>query len=240
MAHMLSPFDFAGSRRDWIDEGKKRFLASAYLLMAGGVMVSAGAAWLVAGNAGMRDALFTADGFTPLGWIVTLAPLAIVLLFRQALMRLSANAARALFLVYTALVGASLASIVTLYTGASIAGTFAGVAIGFGILSFVAGHLKADLTRTTRFMTFTLFGLLAAMLINFVLRSSDLDFTLALLIVLFFSFGTMVDTQRLEALYGAEADAGVQEKGAIMGALMLYLDLLNPFIAMVRLVGRRR
>lgn len=237
----LSPFNgFDRSQFEPIDKSRRQFMTSTYRLMGAGVVISAVTALLVSHNVLLRAALFTDDGFTIMGWGIVVAPLMIVLLFRHALTRLSGDGARALFLIYTALVGASLASIIMLYTGLSIGETFAGVAIGFVFLSFVASHMKTDLTPTARFLSFSIVGLIAAMALNLVVRSTELDLTVALVTVLFFGFGTMVDTQRLDVLYDEAAGSGMLEKGAILGALTLYLDLLNPFVAALRIAGRRR
>ncbi|MGN6121506.1 MAG: Bax inhibitor-1/YccA family protein [Sphingomonas oligoaromativorans] len=219
---------------------RARFMASAYGLMASGVIISAAAAFLVTSNAVVGDLLFTREGPTLTGWAVTFAPLAIVFAFREVVSRLSADVARAVFLTYAALVGASLASILLYFTTISVGETLAGVAIGFAALAAMGAVTKTDLSRMQSFLTFTIVGLLAAMMLNLVVGSRDVDMGLSGLIVLFFSVVTLHDTQRLARIYEEEAGNRTPAKAAIVGALTLYLDLLNPFLAMVRIVGRKR
>lgn len=239
------PFqEFGGDRSDWRQnraaEARARFMASSYGLMAGGLMISAAAAFLVSRHPQLRDALLSQNGPTLVGWCVMLSPLLIAVSFRQAVMRLSADAARAFFLTYAALVGVSLANVLLVFTSASVGETLAAVSIGFAALAGVGSILKTDLSRAKGFMVFTLCGLMAAMIFNLLVGSRELDLGLSLLIILFFSFATLHDTQRLEQVYDEEAGLGLLEKGAILGALTLYLDLLNPLVAVWRIAGRRR
>lgn len=220
--------------------GRGRFFASAYGLMACGVTVSATAAFFVAHTPALTQALFRADGLTPAGWAVTFAPLGLVLLYGPAVMRLSADAARALFFVYAALVGASLADIVALFTAGSIGETLAGVALGFAGLALLGATMKTDFSHAGTFLTFTLVAIAGASLLNLLVGSRGLDLALSLVVILFFSVATLYDARRLKRVYEEEAGGNMLDKGAILAALTLYLDLLNPFLAMLRFTGRRR
>jgi FtsH-binding integral membrane protein len=207
--------------------------------MAGGVAVSAGAAWFVAHNTALANALFAAGGLTTLGWVVTLAPLGLVLVLSAGIDRLGASAAGLIFLVYAALVGLSLGGLLLAYTGSSLAATFLGAAAGFAALAWSGTTARRDLSGFQSFFTIALVGLLASMLINLLLRSPAFELALSAAGILLFAGLTAFDAQRFTRLYSQSARED-RQRLAIVGALTLYLDFLNLFLLLLRFSGRRR
>jgi FtsH-binding integral membrane protein len=140
-----------------------------------------------------------------------------------------------------ALVGASLASISIVYTGASVAMTFFVTAGTFGAMSLWGYTTKRDLTGFGSFLFMGLIGILLASLANFFFKSAALSFVISVLGVLIFTGLTAWDTQKIKnTYYAVGGDTAVAGKAAIMGALALYLDFLNIFLFLLRFMGNRR
>jgi len=228
---------FAADARQ--DPGLRAYMAAVYLRMAGGIAASAATSWLVGHNATLATALFTADGLTTLGWIVTFAPLGLVLLLSAGINRLSAAAAGLIFLGYAVLVGLSLGGLLLAYTGASLATTLVATAAGFAALAWAGSVSRRDLSGFGAFLTIGLVGLIVAMLVNLFVRSTGFDMMLSVVGVLLFAGLTAFDAQRVKRLYYETAGEG-RERSAILGALSLYLDFLNLFLFLLRFNGQRR
>jgi FtsH-binding integral membrane protein len=133
-----------------------------------------------------------------------------------------------------------LASIFLQYTGASIARTFFISAASFGALSLYGYTTKRDLSPIGSFLIMGLFGLILAMLVNFFLRSTGLDFAISAIGVFIFAGLVAWDTQRIKEMYSAMDDGTVAGRKAVMGALALYLDFINLFLFLLRFLGNRR
>jgi FtsH-binding integral membrane protein len=178
---------------------------------------------------------------TILGWVVMLAPIGLVLLLSFRIMQMSQAAAQATFWGYAAMVGASLASILIAYTGASVAMTFFVTAGTFGAMSLWGYTTKRDLTGFGSFLFMGLIGLILASLANFFFKSPVMDFVISVVGVLIFTGLTAWDTQKIKnTYYAVGGDTAVAGKAAIMGALALYLDFLNIFLFLLRFMGNRR
>jgi FtsH-binding integral membrane protein len=153
---------------------------------------------------------------------------------------LSAEAARGLFFVYAALVGVSLSTIFHIYTGSSITRVFFISAATFGALSIWGYTTKRDLSGFGTFLFMGLIGVVIASLVNLFLRSSGLDWLISIIGVGVFAGLTAYDTRRIKGMYDRGDDAASAGRKAVMGALSLYLDFINLFMMMLRLMGNRR
>jgi hypothetical protein len=184
----------------------------------------------------------TATGYslTGLGWIAFLAPLGLVLWMSFGIQRMSVGTAQTVFWVYAALMGVSLAPILLIYTGASIAKVFFITAASFGALSLYGYTTTRDLTAYGSFLIMGLIGLIIASLVNIFLASSALDFVISCVGVLVFAGLTAWDTQKIKEMYDPMDDGTVAGRKAVMGALTLYLDFINLFLMLLRLFGDRR
>ena len=234
---------------DTMDTGLRAHMLRVYNYMVGALALTGAVAWLVANTPALYNSLFhevmTANGYTQsptlLGWVVMLAPLAMVFLLSYRIMQMSQQAAQATFWVYAAMVGASLAYILKLYTGASVAMTFFVTAATFGAMSLWGYTTKRDLTGMGNFLFMGLIGILIAMVANFFFKSPAIDFVVSVLGVLIFTGLTAWDTQKIKnTYYAVGGDVAVAGKAAIMGALALYLDFLNIFLFLLRFLGNRR
>ena len=248
----------AGSRTAEIDAGLRAHMNKVYSTMSVGMVITAVAAWAIAGLATTTDAnlaaaqlpngkLLTNFGLmiygTWLKYVIMLAPLAVLFLGMGAVMRrASAAGAQLFFFVFATLIGLSLSSIFIRYTGHSITQTFLVTAIAFAGLSLFGYTTKSDISGWGSFLIMGVIGLVVAMIVNIFLQSPALLFAISAIGVLLFAGLTAYDTQNIKNEYLAHAHHGDQEwlaKSAIFGALNLYLDFLNMFTFLLMLMGNR-
>jgi FtsH-binding integral membrane protein len=232
-----------------IDTGLRAHMLKVYNYMTGALVLTGVVAYVVASTPALLNMLYrtvpTAGGMnlqpTILGWVVMLAPLAMVFFLSFRVMKMSLHAAQATFWAYAALVGASLSFILIIYTGASVATTFFVTAATFGTMSLWGYTTKRDLSGFGHFLMMGLIGLLIAMVVNMFIQSSAMNFVVSILGVLIFTGLTAWDTQKIKNNYYMIAGDGTMAgKMAVMGALSLYLDFLNIFLFLLRFLGDRR
>jgi FtsH-binding integral membrane protein len=217
-----------------VDAGLRAYMLRVYNYMAAGVALTGVVAMLTYQLTG--PALLQ----SPLMWVFILAPLGLVFYISSRINTLSAEAARGLFFVYAALVGVSLSTIFHIYTGSSITRVFFISAATFGALSIWGYTTKRDLSGVGTFLFMGLIGVVIASLVNLFLRSSGLDWLISIIGVGVFAGLTAYDTQRIKGMYDRGDDAASAGRKAVMGALSLYLDFINLFMMMLRLMGNRR
>ena len=147
-----------------------------------------------------------------------------------------------MFWAFAALMGLSLSSIFVVYTGTSITRIFFITAATFGTVSLWGYTTKRDLTAMGSFLMMGLIGIVIASVVNMFMGSSMLQFVISVLAVLIFTGLTAYDTQQLKNNYYSYASGGEETLGrsAVMGALNLYLDFINIFIALLQLFGDLR
>ena len=228
-----------GARTDAYDAGLRSYMLSVYNYMASGVLLTGIVALLFA-KTGWSQAMYNpAGGASALGWIVTLSPLAVVMVMSFGQNRLSTATLQTLFWVYAGLVGLSLSTLFMVYTDASIAQVFFATAAGYAALSLWGYTTKRDLTGMGSFLMVGLIAVIVASLVNLFLGSSLLQMGLSVIGVIVFAGLTAWDTQRLKSEYLAYGSSQAAEKLAIMGALSLYLNLINMFQLLLGLMGQR-
>jgi FtsH-binding integral membrane protein len=246
---MQDPFrtqTYQPSQAATADAGLRAYFLKIYNLMASGLALTGILALFTANSSAMLNALYTVDanghmGMSGLGWLVTLAPIGLVMWISFGINRLSATAAQGIFWLYSGLMGLSLSTIFLAYTGESIARTFFVTAGTFGAMSLYGYTTKKDLTGFGSFLIMGLWGIIIASLVNLFLQSSGLAFATSLIGVFIFIGLTAYDTQKLKAIYYQASGSGeMLAKMAILGALNLYLDFINMFIMLLRFMGDRR
>jgi FtsH-binding integral membrane protein len=152
---------------------------------------------------------------------------------------MSATKARNLFYVYAALMGVSLASVLLMFSTASVARAFFITAGAFAALSLYGYTTKRSLSAMGSFMMIGLFGLIIAMVVNIFLASTAIDMMISVVGVLIFAGLTAWDTQKIKLMYMAGDSEAERTKKSIFGALMLYLDFINMFMFILHLFGNR-
>ena len=222
-----------------IDEGLRSYMLRVYNYMTAGLVITGAVAWFTSQWAMSSQANAELLYASPLAWVIMLSPLAFVMVLSFGINKLSASTAQTIFWAFAAVMGLSLSSIFLVYTGASIAKVFFISAATFGAMSLYGYTTKRDLTGIGNFLIMGLIGLVIASVVNIFLRSSGLDFVISAVGVLIFVGLTAYDTQKIKESYSASFGAEVLAKGAIMGALSLYLDFINLFLMLLRLFGNR-
>lgn len=219
------------------DAGLRNYMVGVYKHMAIALLITAVVSMMAASSQAFMQLLFA----TPLKWIVMFAPLAIALYMGVKFHTMPANTVQTLLYVYGGAMGLSLAFIFLVYTGESIARTFLITASTFGAMSIYGYTTKRDLTAFGSFLMMGVMGIVIASLLNIFMQSSALGFAISILSVVLFTGLTAYDVQRIKEIYfqvsGSKED---ESKMAVYGALQLYMDFINLFIALLRFFGDRK
>jgi FtsH-binding integral membrane protein len=217
------------------DEGLRRHMLGVYRNMALGLGITALVALLIASTPALYQPIFG----TPLKWVAIFAPLAFVLFFTFRVERMTTAQARTAFYAFASVMGVSMASIFLVFTGTSIALAFFSAAAVFAGMSLWGYSTNVDLSRWTTFLMVGLIGVMIASVVNLFVGSSTLQLVFSIVGVLVFTGLTAWDTQRLKSEYLAYAGSERADKLAVMGALSLYLNLINLFQLLLSLFGQR-
>jgi uncharacterized protein len=205
-----------------------------YAWMGGGLLVTAFMAMATLSSPALLTALFS-NRLVFYGLIF--GELGLVIAISGAINRLSAGVASSLFILYAALNGVTMSVIFAVYTAESVASTFLVTAAMFGAMSAYGALTRRDLTGWGSFLFMGLIGVVIASLVNIFTRSSAASWVISALGVIVFTGLTAYDTQKIKAMAAAGAEG---RKPAILGALTLYLDFINLFLMLLRLLGNRR
>lgn len=219
---------------------QRSFVSSVFTWMFVALLVTAGLAYAFGTSVPLIKLLWSGYGFTPLGWVVTFAPVGLVLLMSFGYNKLSANAMTLIFVLYAALMGMSLGFIFLIYAMSTIFQAFFITAGMFGVMAIVGYTTKIDLTKFGSIMFMGLIGIVIASVVNLFLRSDAMGFIISIVGVLVFTGLTAYDMQQIKR-YGQVAASGDenQRKMVIQSALKLYLDFINLFLMILRLLGRK-
>jgi len=222
------------------------FIRSVYNWMAIGLALTGFVAFYVSHSEAMLRLLFEVVGNqlrpTLLFYGLIIGELALVFSLASRVSKMQASTATALFVLYAALNGATLSSIFLIYTRSSITSVFFICAATFIACSIYGMITKRDLTSMGQFMFMGLIGIIIASVVNFFIQSSGISIIISYIGVIVFVGLTAYDTQKLKTMALTQPDdlgAGVVRKGAIIGALTLYLDFINMFIFMLHIFGAR-
>ena len=219
----------------YVDEGLRSYMLRVYNYMASALALTA----IVAAGMAMNPSWIISLSQSGLIWVPAIATLGLVFFLSFRVHKLSATTAQALFWAYAALNGVTFSIYFLIYTGESIGLTFAVTAATFGAMSLYGYTTKRDLTGMGSFLFMGLIGLIIAMVVNIFLQSTILHFAASAIGVLIFTGLTAYDTQRIKSMYFYLDGAEAITKGAVMGALALYLDFINLFIMLLQFLGNR-
>ena len=217
-----------------IDGDRRSYMLRIYNYMAAGVGLTTLVAWTTYQLTGPELLK------NPLMWVFVLAPLVLVFVISARINTLSVATARWLFFAYAALVGVSLSTLFHIYTNSSITRVFFITATMFGALSIFGQTTKRDLSGMGTFLFMGLIGIIIAMLVNFFLRSSGLDWLISVVGVGVFAGLTAYDNQRIKAMYDSADNEVARGRKSVIAALSLYLNFINLFLMLLRLAGGRR
>ncbi len=236
-----------------IDRGLQAYMSKVYALMAGAMIITGLVAYIVGMDfkaavngqpttlipVALLDAMYN----TGLKYVIMFAPLAFVFGLAAMVNRMSASMAQTVFWIFAGVMGLSIAWIFVVFTGVSIAKTFFITAIAFGGLSLWGYTTKKDLSGMGTFLMMGLIGLIVASIVNIFLESSAMQWAISCIGVLIFAGLTAYDTQNIKNTYlqmrNTPGGDAYLEKGAVMGALSLYLDFINMFMFLLQFLGNR-
>ena len=219
-------------------EASTVFLAKVFNLMTLGLGITGIVAFLTA-NTGLAATIIG----SPLFMILILVELGLVFFLSARVEKIQAATASSLFIGYSVLNGLTLSVIFLAYTSTSIAGTFFIAAGMFGAMAVYGLVTKRDLSGLGSFLFMGLVGIIIASIVNIFLHSSSVYWAISFLGVLIFTGLTAYDVQKIKRIgeegIMAQGDEVVR-KGAVMGALTLYLDFINLFLMLLRFFGGSR
>ncbi len=235
MKSIPSPHDFQ------IALENSRFMSRVYVWMTLGILLTA----IIASYFGNNEALVMTLIANPLlFWGLIILQLVAVFFLAAMIQRINSMTAMLVYLIYAALTGVTCSVVFLIYTKESIADVFLVTACAFGGLSAFGYFTKKDLGPIGTFCGMALWGLIGFGILSFFLpsfRTENVLWWRSLVGLIIFSGLTAYDTQKIKQMNiigneGTDEDA----KEAIFGALTLYLDFINLFLDLLRLMGRRR
>lgn len=212
-------------------------LKRVYVRMFIGLLVSAFCAMGVAASPSLIQFFF---GNQVVYWGMFIVMIAMAWILPARMQKMSTGSMLVCFLIFSALMGASLAPIFIVYKLGTITYTFFITAGTFGAMSVYGYFTKADLSKFGTYMIMALFGLIIASVVNIFLKSSGLEWIISIVGVLIFIGLTAWDTQQIKQLSAANLDPAMTDKLATLGALNLYLDFINLFLFILRIFGGNR
>lgn len=214
-------------------------MRNVYTWMAVGLALTALTAYLVAGS---ESIIYTIASTPILMWVLFGGELALVWYLSSRILSMSFNSAMIMFLVYAVLNGVTMSFIFLAYTASSIAQAFLVTAGTFAGMSLLGYTTKTNLSTFGPIMFMALIGLIIASVVNFFMASSALEMIINYVGVLIFIGLTAYDTQKIKEMMLYYSDGGISDqhnKIALMGSLSLYLDFINLFLYILRIINRR-
>ncbi|MBZ4415862.1 Bax inhibitor-1/YccA family protein [Myxococcus sp. RHSTA-1-4] len=216
-----------------VQESQRAFMTRVHGWMFAGLMLTGVTALVTVSN----DALLR----TVMNWSMPLLLVQLGVVFALSFLapRLSGAVAAAMFLGYSALTGMTLSILFLVYTAGSIAQAFFLTAGVYGAMAIYGTVTKKNLSAWGTFLFMGLIGVVLASLVNMFMRSDAVSFVVACASVIVFAGLTAYDTQKLRQMHASTGYSSAATV-SIVGALTLYLDFINLFLAILRLLGRRR
>jgi FtsH-binding integral membrane protein len=222
---------------DQAAEVQRAFLVKVYSWMMTGLMITGITSLLVVMTPALLE-LIVSNRVLFFGLII--AQLGLVILLSARVEKMSAATATIVFLGYSGLTGLTLSLVFLMYTAASLASTFFVTAGTFGVMSLIGYVTKRDLSGMGSFLMMGLIGIILASVVNIFLGNETVYWITTYIGILIFVGLTAYDTQRIKNMSTNLQGGEAEQKGAIMGALRLYLDFINLFLLLLRVMGSRR
>lgn len=220
---------------------RARFMSRVYLWMAMGLLTTGAISYTIGTRENLALAIAQNRG---LFWVLFLAQIGTVVFLSAAINKISATVATMMYGLYAALTGVTFSVLFLIYTHDSIFQVFGVTSFAFAGLSAFGYLTKKDLGPVGSFCIMGLWGLIGMMLLSFLFPAflgGQLNIIVSIVGLIIFCGLTAYDTQRIKSMYidGSEGTE-MERKGAIFGALILYLDFVNLFLYMLRFMGNRR
>lgn len=215
------------------DQAISRYFAAVYKWMTLALAVTTYVAWIVASSQTAINFLFQTPGLTI---VLIVAQLGLVVALAGWAQKMSFATAITVFMAYAALTGLTFSTIFLMYTTASIFKVFMVTTLMYGATSLYGYNTKRDLTAFGSFLFMSLIGIVIGSLLNFWLKSPMVEWLVTYGGIVVFAGLAAYDHQKLKYF----AMSGGPESLAVTGALSLYLDFINLFLMLLRVMGNRR
>ncbi|WP_121666925.1 Bax inhibitor-1/YccA family protein [Mesonia aquimarina] len=224
--------------QDEIKKAQAGFFTKVYSWMTLALLITGLVAIITASTPSLLNAVL---GNKIIFFGLIIGEFALVAYLSSAIKNMSASTAIALFIAYASFNGLTLSFIFLAYTAGSIASTFFVTAGTFGAMSAYGYYTKKDLTKIGNLCFMALIGLVIASIVNLFFQNEMLYWIVTYAGVLIFVGLTAWDTQKLKriAIEGNE-NSETGQKLSIIGALTLYLDFINLFLFLLRILGNRK
>lgn len=233
--------NYVGKQAQTIDKSAYRTLfRNVYIWMTLALSITGFTAFVVASSPSLL--IYLIFGNKIFYYLLLFAPLGIVWYLSANINKISSTTATIFFIIYSAMIGLTLSFIFLVYTRGSIALTFFVTAGTFGVMAFLGTVTKLDLSKFGNILLMALIGLIIASIANFFMESKMFYWIVTYVGVLIFVGLTIYDSQKIKKAlqaHGYEVNETTQ-KIALMGALNLYLDFLNIFLFLLRILGSRK
>jgi len=217
-----------------IDLGLRSYMLKVYNYMFMGLGITGVVSYFASTSMALMG--FLHGGF---GILLFFGMLAMAFMLPRRIFTMERSTAQLLFWAFAGMMGLSLSYIFLLYTGASIVRVFFITAATFGGMSLYGYTTRRDLSSMGSFLFMGLIGLVLASLVNLFIRSSMMELMLSYVGVLIFVGLTAYDTQRIKEIYYSADSAELAERKSILGAFILYMDVINLFLYLLRIMGDR-
>jgi len=219
----------------------KEFFTAVYTYMFMALVVSGVVSWYLASSGLFMEWFITAEGaVSPLFYVVAFSPLALVFLIQAKYQSFSLGALVGLFVLYSSLIGASLASIFFVYSMGDIAITFFVTAGAFGAMAILGYTTSVDLSKMGSLLYMAFIGIFIAAIVNMFIGSDWLAYVISIVGVFVFTGLTAWEMQRLKAIANdASVSSENKQKMSLMGGLTLYILFINLFLSLLHLLGGR-
>lgn len=213
------------------------FIRRVYMWMSLGLLTTSLVALVVVG---MPSLILTLVNNPFLFWGLLIGEVLLVIYLSARINKMSSLQAQVVYFLYSALNGVTLSLVLLVYTASSIASVFLVTAGMFAVVSVYGFMTKKDLSGFGQYAFMALIGIVLATVVNMFMKNSGFDLFLSYAAVVVFVALTAYDTQKIKALnYSIEMGGDAEKKVAVLGALTLYLDFINLFLNLLRIMGKR-
>ena len=210
-----------------------KLISKSFLWMCIGLLVTFVTGFGVASNERMLENIFNGNTF----WLFVVLEFVLVIVLSWRCMKMSPVAAKICFILYAFVSGLTFSSIFVVYDIASIMMVFLVSSVIFGVMAFIGYKTNVDLTKLGFYLMMGLIAVIIVSVINIFIGSNGLEMALSIICVLLFIGITAFDVQKIKSL----EESGLPEDNlAIYGALELYLDFINIFIDLIRIIGENK
>ncbi|MDO4773043.1 MAG: Bax inhibitor-1/YccA family protein [Bacillota bacterium] len=228
--------DYDNYREESTEQSFNAYLSRVFMWMFSGLAMSFATAYLTAHNMTLLRLIF---GSSITVFALILVEIGLVSYLSVRIMKLSYGAASGLFMLYSFLNGLTLSAIFLVYNLGSIYTAFLIAAALFAVMAVYGKVTKRDLSPLGSFFMMGLIGIILSSIINYFMKSDAFSFVISGIAVFVFAGLTAWDMQKLKRYHYSYGGTEIANNLAVLGALDLYLDFINLFLHILRLISRR-